>query len=262
MRIWFQSGTGVGIDGKFTPYQESITKHAKKVSRPDTICEFHGPGKTYPFNRSRALHNPVIREYMKNAMFAEAQGFDAIMTNTIDSGITEIREVVAIPVVGMGEATLSFSCQLAANFAFITWAHKAYEKGQLPWLVELAERYGFKERMVEGGCLGHNFTNLLELWGNPAPYIEEFNRLAENIVSRGADLIIPTPLPLSQWLIDQNIKQIKGATIVDPLAIGIKTAELMVDLQKLGIKRPKIGTYAPAPVEIRTALSKELGGGL
>ena len=81
------------------------------------------------------------------------------------------------------------------------------------------------------------------------------------MVRRGATSLYPAGLYLSQWLIDQGIREVEGAIIMDPLAIGIKTAELMVDLERAGIKRYNAGPWAVPPQEVREMLAKELDAG-
>jgi hypothetical protein len=46
---------------------------------------------------------------------------------------------------------------------------------------------------------------------------------------------------------------------MDPLAIGIKTAELMVDLERVGIKRYRSGRWTVPSEEVRNILAAELG---
>jgi hypothetical protein len=46
---------------------------------------------------------------------------------------------------------------------------------------------------------------------------------------------------------------------MDPLAIGIKTAELMVDLERAGIKRYTKGRWAAPSEDVRNLLEAELG---
>jgi hypothetical protein len=60
-------------------------------------------------------------------------------------------------------------------------------------------------------------------------------------------------------LIDKGIREVDGAIIMDPLAIGIKTAELMVDLERAGIKRYKMGPWTVPPDEVQKLLAKEFG---
>lgn len=257
MKIWCQSCSGLSVGDLWSPYYESLKNHAKRVCRADTICEFHGLGRTVPgIDRLRSAWHLCQQESIRNAIRAEKAGFDAyLMISTPDPGFREIRELVDIPVVFITQATLQFSCLLAPNFAFI-----AHSEGLVHVLNELAERYGLKERMIPGGYLESiSYLDFKKAYEDSQPLIEAFNHVAKQILARGATLLFPSALPLSQWLIDQNIREIDGATIIDPLGISLKITELMVDLEKFGIKRSKIGAYASPPKEIQEALHKEFG---
>lgn len=257
MKIWCQSCTGIGTVDLFNPYYESLNKHAQRICRPDTVCEFHGQDRTLPgVDRVRTAWHLCQHGSIRNAIRAEKEGFDAfLMISTVDAGFREIREVVNIPIVFITQAALHFSCLLAPNFAFIT-----HDEALLHILYEMAERYGLKERMVPGAYLPNvAYTAVGDLWKNPKPYIEVFTKVARQIVGRGATLLFPSALILSQWLIDQNIREVDGATIIDPLGIALKITEIMVDLEHFGIKRCKIGAYASPPKEVQEALYKEFG---
>ena len=257
MKIWCQSCSGIGAGDLWSPYYESLKKHAKRICKADTVCEFYGLGKTVPgVDRVRAAWHICQQESIKNAIRAEKEGFDAfLMISTPDPGFREIRELVDIPLVFITQATLQFSCLLAPNFAFI-----APSQGLLHVLYELAERYGLKARMIPGGNLESiSYLDFKKAYEDPQPLIDAFKHAAGQLVARGATLIFPSALPLSQWLIDQNIQEIDGATIIDPLGIALKITELMVDLERLGIKRSKLGAYASPPKEMQEALYKEFG---
>lgn len=257
MKIWCQSCSGIGAADLWSPYHESLKKHAKKVCRADTVCEFHGLNRTVPgADRVRSAWHLCQQESIRNGIRAEKEGFDAfLMISTPDPGFHEIRELVDIPIVFITQASLQFSCLLAPNFGFI-----AHSQGLVHVLYELAERYGLKERMISGGNLENiSYLDFKKAYEDPQPLIESFNHVAKQIVARGATLLFPSALPLSQWLIDQNIRELDGATIIDPLGIALKITELMVDLEKHGIKRSKIGAYASPPKEIQEALYKEFG---
>ena len=61
----------------------------------------------------------VTHETIKAALRAQAEGYDAFITNCLDLGYSEIRELVDIPVVYMTQATVAWYGQLAPNFAFL-----------------------------------------------------------------------------------------------------------------------------------------------
>lgn len=255
MRIWIQSGTPLGASDLYRPYYESLVRHAKRVCRPDTVCEFPALGKAYPgAGRSRTHLHFVAHETIKSAMRAEAEGFDVFVTQCLDLAFNELRELINIPVVFMTQSTLAYYSQLAPNFAFLVNSERLHYFFQ-----EIAERYKVKERMVPGGYVSFAFTDYANLWNNPQPFVEAFMKVAEELAGRGAASLYPAGLYLSQWLIDQGIREVNGAIVMDPLAIGIKTAELMVDLERAGIKRYKAGPWVVPPDEVRKLLATELG---
>lgn len=257
MKIWCQSCSAIGKDNHvWGSYHQALQSHAKKVCRADTLCEFHGMEKTIPgVDRFKSSWHLCQHSSIKNAIRAEKEGFDAfLMISTPDVGFREIRELVDIPVIFITQATLQFCRLLAPNFSFI-----ASNRGILHMLYEVTERYGLKEHMIPGGNLDITYLDFEKAYNNPKPALEAFNKVAREIVSRGATLLFPTPLPLSQWLIEQNVRKIDGATIIDPLGIALKIAEIMVDLENIGIKRSKIESYASPAKEVQQALHKEFG---
>jgi Asp/Glu/hydantoin racemase len=187
-------------------------------------------------------------------MRAEAEGFDVFITQCLDLGFNELRELVSIPVVFMTQATLAYYSQLAPNFAFLVNSERLHYFFQ-----EIAERYKVEARMISGGYVSFAFTDYANLWNNPERFVEAFMTVAKELTSRGATSIYPAGLYLSQWLIDQGIREVDGAIIMDPLAIAIKTAELTVDLANVGIERYKSGQWAIPPAEVREILAREFG---
>ena len=111
--------------------------------------------------------------------------------------------------------------------------------------------------MVPGGYVDFAFTDYANLWNNPQPFIDEFMRVAKTLVARGATSLYPAGLYLSQWLIDQGIREVDGAIIMDPLAIGIKMAELRQQLAPIGIKRYQVGAWAIPHEDVRKILASE-----
>ena len=253
MKIWIQSGTPLGKSDLYKPYSESLKRHAQKVGRADSVVEFPNLGKDYPgAGRSRTHLHFVAHQTIKGAMRAEAEGYDAFITNCLDLGYNELRELVNIPVVFMTQATLAYYSQLAPNFAFLVNSQRLHYFFQ-----EIAERYKVRDSMLPGGYVSFAFTDYANLWNNPQPFIDEFMTVATELSGRGAASFCPAGLYLSQWLIDQGIREVNGAIIMDPLAAAIKTAELMVDLRRIGIKPYQAGAWAVPPADVRKLLASE-----
>jgi hypothetical protein len=217
------------------------------------VVEFPNLGKNYPGAARSMTHlHFVTHETIKSAMRAQKQGFNVFVTNCLDLGYDELREMVNIPAVFMTQATIAYYSQLAPNFAFIVNNVRLHHFFQA-----LAGRYKLNERMVPGGYVDFAFTDYANLWNHPQPFIDEFMRVAKPLVARGATSLYPAGLYLSQWLIDQGIREVDGAIIMDPLAIGIKMAELRQQLASIGVKRYQAGAWAVPPEEVRKILTIE-----
>ncbi len=253
MRICVQSGTPLGTSDIYKPYYDSLKRHAQRVCRPDTVVEFPNLGRNLPgAARSRTHLQLVAHETIRSAMRAQAEGYEVFVTQCLDLGYHELREMVDIPVVFMTQATLAYYSQLAPNFAFIVNNVRLHY-----FFLELADRYKVTERMASGGYVNFAFTDYANLWHNPQPFVAEFMRVAKALVARGATALYPAGLYLGQWLIDQDIREVDGAIIMDPLAIGIKMAELAPELKRLGIKPYQAGPWAVPPEEVRNLLRSE-----
>ena len=253
MKICIQSGTPLGMSDIYKPYYESLKRHAQRVAAPSTVVEFPNLGKNYPGAARSMTHlHFVAHETVRSAMRAQREGFDAFVTNCLDLGYDELREMVDIPSIFMTQATLAYYSQLAPNFAFIVNNVRLHHFFQA-----LAERYKLTQRMAPSGYVDFAFTDYANLWNNPQSFIDEFMCVAKELVARGATALYPAGLYLSQWLIDQGIREVDGAIIMDPLAIAIKTAEMRQQLAPIGIKRYQAGPWAVPPEDVRKILTGE-----
>lgn len=255
MKICVQSGTPLGTSPLYAPYFESLQRHAARVARPGTVVEFPNLGRNLPgAARSRTHLHFVAQETIRSAMRAQAQGYDVFVTQCLDLAWHELREMIDIPVVFMTQASLAYYSQIAPNFAFLVNGERLHH-----YFAEMAVRYGLRDRMIPGAFVDFAFTDYARLWGEPQPFIDQFIPVAKALAARGAAALCPAGLYLSQWLIDQGIREVDGALVMDPLAIAIKTAETMTDLERLGIRRYRVGAWAVPGEDIRALIRTEMG---
>ena len=249
MKIWLQSGSALAADSA-TPYgrlyEESLGRHLKSVARTDTRLETFGIAGT-PFGKDRyhaAFHRSVTL-MLESVMRAEPEGFDAVaVINTFDHGYYELREVLRIPVVFITESALYLACQLAPRVGFVT-----HNEAMLLHTAALAKRYGLADRLAGGGCLGLTYEDFPKMYDDPAPYLAAFTDTARQVVARGADVLLVAGNPLNMFLIEQGLREVDGAPVLDCCAAVVKTAELMVDLDRMGIRRSGRGLFTAPPDE-------------
>ena len=256
MKIWCQSSGALGTDSAWGPYNDSLKRRIKDVVRPDTVVDLYGTDFTIPgLGRHRAPIAIVQPQAIRNALRAEEQGYDAfIQITTNDAGFSEIREMVNIPVVFITETCLHLASLLADKFA-ILGANEII----LSRITEVAERYNFGHRLVPGGHLGlSGYKGIMDMYHNPEQYIGPVSELVKEIGARGASLIFSTPSAISQWLVDNNLREIDGIAVMDVIGSVLKMAELMVDLKAIGVNRSPRYYSKPDP-DVTEALKKVFG---
>jgi len=246
MKLWFQSGGALGVDPAWRDYEQSLSKHLRKVARPDTEIHLQGAKVFSPGIVSHRydmyVHTAQIIDF---AMQAEREGYDAfVQTCTVDPGFYELREAVEIPVIFPIETSLHIATMLAPKVAFLVMNPLF-----LSYLTERAKLYGFQEHLAPGGYGNLTPSDLQRAFKNPGPAIKELETVAKKIGEQGANILICAGNPITMLLVEQGMMEIGGVPVLDSLGVLVKVAELMVDLQKMGITRKNMGIYSPLPKE-------------
>ena len=230
--IWVQSCSAEADAALWTTYQDSAKRHARKVVRPDLSVQFHGVSTTYPgIDYLDGALQLATREVVRNAIQAEQQAYAAfVMISTNDSGNREVRELTDFPAVFITETAVHFAAQLGGKFAFLTHNPGARKKMEL-----MTERYGLGSLLVEGASLNMTYQDFTRIYQDPAAGLAEFTREARKVIARGARILIPVGGPLNMFFVDQGFKQVDGVPLLDILAVALKTAEQLIDLNALGV---------------------------
>jgi len=243
MKLWLQSGSALSADSATpygTLYEASLSRHLLSVARPDTVLNTAGIDGT-PFGKDRyhASFHVVTALMIRSALRAGPEGYDAVaVLNTFDHGYYELRELLDIPVAFISESAMLLACQLAPSFAFVT--HNAAMQVHL---AELAKRYGVAGRMVPGAQLGLTYEDFPKLYEDPHPYLDRFATAARAAIAGGAAMLMVAGNPLNMFLIDQKVTEIDGVPILDCCTAAVKTAEMLADLHRLGIRRSARGLF-------------------
>ena len=256
MKIWLQSGSALSADSA-TPYgslyEQSLARHLKTVARAGTELQAFGiDGTPHGKDRYHASFQVVTRLIIKSVLRAEPQGFDAVaVLNTFDHGYYEMRELLDIPVVFISESAMYLACQLAPTFSFVT-----HNVAMQVHIAELARRYGVAGRMVAGAQLGLTYEDFPKMYDDPETYVSRFATAARETIARGATSLMVAGNPLNMFLIDQGVREVDGVPILDCCTAAVKTAELMVDLHRLGVRRSTKGLFEAPPAEAKEKIRK------
>ena len=244
MRVWYQGFSPIG-DSAWNSAGKYVGSYLRKVARPDTTIDIHGVEKHHP----KMLDSEYIRflhvsQVIEKALQAEKEGYDAVcIGGTVDIGHVLLREVLDIPIVFIGESSLHAACLLARKFGIVSM-----QENQVRLQMELVKYHGLEQRCVPAIHLGFiTHPEILDVLDkDPERFINMFTEAARKLIAAGAGAIIPGQGFVGAFFGEKGFRDVDGIPIVDINAILIKTAEMLVDLHKLGMKRSRAGqhTYA------------------
>jgi allantoin racemase len=191
----------------------------------------------YGYQEAQVL--PLLIDAVRRA----ESDFDGVVIGCfLDPGIHIAREVVSIPVVGLGHSSL----QLASNLG--------QKIGVLAGLRRLVPAI---ERMVHGYGMDHvvnaiESTELTvsEMRINPRGAADRVSAIVQELVDhRQVDVVVGGCGSLGE--IFENLRDTTAVPLIDARVAAIKQLEMMVDLYRLGYaKTSKVGLYESPPAAV------------
>jgi len=255
MRIWHQSFT---VLSDLPGYVDAMRTHLKKSLRPDTDVVFHGqadgtypgnyPGDDIGYGYTYWIHG---NQWVAAGRAAERDGFDAFAMCTLPNPmLREVRSLVDIPVIGMGETCCHLATMFGQRFAVLLFIDR-----MIPLYQEQIRNYGLTDRCAGVVASGLSFKEVLPGFQNPGPVIAKFQDVARRVVREtGADVIIPGEVPLNLLLAMNGVNRVDDVPVLDGLTATVKMAELMVDLYRAtGIRHSRHGWFNSVPSQERVA---------
>lgn len=163
-----------------------------------------------PFDEAFALPGLI-----RTALQAEADGAQAVVVACFDDpGLEALRAALAVPVVGIVEASMNAAASVAEQMAVVTTTDRSLSR-----IRELSHRYGVAER-----CSVHaSAVPVLDL--ETGGYVK-VKSMAEAAVSEGADAIILGCAGMADWVV--ALRADLGVPVIDGVAAAVKHAEGLV----------------------------------
>lgn len=191
---------------------------------------------------------------------AEREGFDAVMIACFgDPMLWEVRGALDIPVVSIGESSMLLATMMGYKFGVVTISpHNIL--GQ----EERIAKYGLGERSVGVRAISETGDEQVMAMQDVRHTIESFKKVARELITDGAEVIIPGCALMSPSLrlapgaekdYPNGLTEVDGVPVADVIGDTIKMAEMLVALKQAGsswISRK--GLYAQA-----TPRAKEFG---
>jgi allantoin racemase len=247
-RIWFQGATDRIAH---SAYITKLEAHMKLIIDPAFDYSFNTTTPpattTHPVTEFR-----MARNFMKNAVEAERQGYSVMaISHFQDAGLAEVKSMVDIPVLGLGETSMYFACTLGRKFGLVT-INPAF----IPWHEDQVIRYGLSQRCVGVRAVDCKVSDFMDGFATEEGYAKlapKFQREVNLLLDAGADVIVPAGgLPMLMFGGKQEGRSIQietgGAPIINGLTVLCKSAEAAVRMRELdGVGVSRRSNYAKPP---------------
>jgi Asp/Glu/hydantoin racemase len=227
-KIWFQ---GAPDRVHMAPYISKVEAHLKSILEPDFSATFNSTSP--PATTTHAITEfRIARALIKNAVEAERQGFAAMVINHFqDAGLAEVKSVVDIPVLGLGETTLLHACTLGRKLGLVT-----INPVFIPWHEDQVIRYGLQSRVVGVRAVQATVADFIESFATEdakKKLAPKWERECRILLDAGADVIVPAGgLPMMLFGAERGAN-IDGAPIVNGITLVAKAAEMAIKLREM-----------------------------
>lgn len=231
-RIWHQS---VNELDHLDVYKRALEAHAAEILGGDAEVVVHGlPSGSYAGASATAVlgnafaYHRILDRVIDYAITAERQGYDAFVIGSFSEPfLREIRSAVDIPVASLTESGLLVGCSLGSYVALVSNAPA------VQWMTKVAvDKHKLAARVLEVAAMDPPLDEpqLARAYADPAPVIANFTAVAERLVARGADVIIPAEGVLAELLVRHGVHQIAGAPVMDVFAVTWAYALMQIRL--------------------------------
>lgn len=199
-------------------------------------------------------------QVLANLIEAEPEGFDAVVVGHFqDPGLWEARSALEVPVLGLGESSMLYACQLGLRVGIVT-----ISPAFVAWHEQQIHQYRLDERIVAVNAMETDVELFMEAFEQPSKYEEikrQFEVRAAELAARGAEVVIPAGgLPALLFREERDFV-VAGATVLNPTPVLVKLSEAAASLRQLnGLGTSRLSTFALAGPENRREFVEQLGG--
>jgi Asp/Glu/hydantoin racemase len=226
MKIWWQSSTPIH---RLHDYRNTLTANLNSIKRPDTEVHVNGVDEgsmDLHYNAIVAMNSFAPGGVLNKMIQAESKGYDAVAIGCfLDPAMQEAREVLKIPVFGLGETSMLTACMYGHKFSGV-----AFHSKQSQYYDRKAFEYGLASRHVPFGDLGIDFNEVQTAFTSPGQMRERFISEARRLAAHGAEVILAACATVNAVIRRENINEVDGALVLDCNAVLLKMTEAMAEL--------------------------------
>lgn len=225
---------------------ESLEKTIESVKRADTavkVCLLRDSAPPDGEMGYWYMHPKMYTEMIPVAMQAQDDGFDAVVIGCVGSTDAEyaIKEVLDIPVVGIGESCLHLAQIYGQNFSIITYDNKV-----AAWIDRIVREQHLEDFCVSVRPAGVSPREMHER-GSMSTIYRKLLREAKLAVSEDRAEVVVNASAGFVGVADYLRKHV-DAPVVDAVESGIKFGEMLADLKKSkNLYQSKVACFRPSP---------------
>lgn len=176
-----------------------------------------------------SLHRAILAELEKG-------GYHAVVVAGFGNlGINGLKEVTNIPTLSMSETAMAVACTLGHKFSVLTTLDQF-----VPAMEDIVKLYGMESKCASVRAIDVSVKDAVE---QREKTLSLLCRETLKLVSQdGAEVVILGSGGLSGYNVD--VEKETNVTVLDPVQVTVKFAEMMVEL---GITHSKIRKFAKPP---------------
>ena len=228
-------------------YFEALKSTIDSVKRPDSIFEIKGLSGEIPEEEEVIYwyaHPFITVGMIKLVREVGIENYDGVLIGCVGSHEAEysLKEILDIPVVGVGEACFNLAQLLGRSFSILTYNRKV-----AAWLERSIREYRVQDWCVSIRPAGIELLDALKLSAEEIG--ERFLVQAREAVEKdGAEVIV---LGSAGFVgLADYLRERINAPVVDAVEAGVKYIEMLVDLYKSKrLLQSRVGTYMSPPKE-------------
>lgn len=224
MKIWYQSAARFDIDAKWQSYERSLKKHLSSLMAPTTTFSMQGIDSQFiDTGNPDALDAYRKQRFCENAQLAQSQGYDAFAIGCWkDYANSTIRRETRLLAVSIAEASLHASLILGRRPGLImpNPRDEAIVKENL-------KIYGIDPSSILISTCHMDVRILLEAFVNSEPFFEAFMPYANEMIRRGADVIVVGYGVLNEVLYHVGLREIGNIPVLDSIVALLGTIQLL-----------------------------------
>src|ERR1700730_5289125 len=214
-----------------------VRSQVEPATSIDIAVPSRGPGSIESRDDS-AMAGPLLLEA---EMKAETGGYDAVVISCFgDPGLDACREIVSIPVVSSGQASMHVAAQLGARFSVISPKDGAGSR-----VLENPRKYGF---LLNYASTRGSGLSVMDLARDRQRTVDRLVEVGGKAVQEdGADTLILGCMSMAFHDISRELQDRIGVPVVNPVQASLSLAELLV---RAGLSQSRRAYPKPDKLEI------------